>query len=181
MSLKIVVASTNPVKVAAVSQGFRRLFPTQPFITEPFQAPSNVSQQPMSRAETYQGAYNRARAAMAARPDAAYAVGIEGGVELDEQGQMSVFAWVVVSDNGGRLGKAQTAVFFLPEEVTQLVLSGYELGHADDIVFGRDNSKQANGSIGLLTNDVITRTDYYIPAVIMAFIPFKNPSLTWLF
>jgi non-canonical (house-cleaning) NTP pyrophosphatase len=54
-----------------------------------------------------------------------------------------------------------------------------ELGEADDVVFGRANSKQANGSIGLLTDDTITRTSYYVDAVVMALIPFKKPHFTW--
>jgi non-canonical (house-cleaning) NTP pyrophosphatase len=54
-----------------------------------------------------------------------------------------------------------------------------ELGDADDAVFGRSNSKQANGSIGLLTDDALTRTEYYVQAVIMALIPFKKPQFTW--
>jgi non-canonical (house-cleaning) NTP pyrophosphatase len=54
-----------------------------------------------------------------------------------------------------------------------------ELGTADDVVFGRSNSKQANGSIGLLTDDALTRTNYYVDAVVMALIPFKKRHLTW--
>ena len=56
---------------------------------------------------------------------------------------------------------------------------GIELGHADDQVFGRSNSKQQNGSVGLLTGDVVDRTAYYVQAVILALIPFKNPTLTF--
>jgi non-canonical (house-cleaning) NTP pyrophosphatase len=51
------------------------------------------------------------------------------------------------------------------------------LGEADDLVFGRSNSKQANGAVGLLTDDAVTRTTYYVPAVIFALIPFKNAEL----
>ena len=54
-----------------------------------------------------------------------------------------------------------------------------ELGHADDEVFGRDNSKQQNGAIGLLTDDLVDREAYYIHAVIMALVPFKNRGLSW--
>jgi len=57
------------------------------------------------------------------------------------------------------------------------VNSGLELGEADDLVFGQANSKQKNGAIGLLTNDVLNRTTLYEQAVIMALIPFKNPHL----
>jgi non-canonical (house-cleaning) NTP pyrophosphatase len=47
------------------------------------------------------------------------------------------------------------------------------------MVFGRSNSKQQNGSVGILTHDVIDRTAYYVHAVILALIPFVNLQLTF--
>lgn len=173
----VVIASENPVKIAAAEMGFARIFPEKDFVFRGISVPSGVSVQPMSRAETLQGALNRARNAQAACPDALYSVGIEGGVEAVD-GRLEVFAWVVVLHDG-IIGRAQTGVFMLPDEVAQLIHAGKELGEADDIVFGSSNSKQANGSIGLLTDDAITRTTYYIEAVIMALIPFKKPQFTW--
>ena len=92
---------------------------------------------------------------------------------------MTCFARVHILSRGGIVGMGQTAVFYLPCEVAELVRAGMELGHADDQVFQRDNSKQANGAIGILTDDVVDREAYYIHAVIMALVPFKNPTLTW--
>jgi non-canonical (house-cleaning) NTP pyrophosphatase len=37
--------------------------------------------------------------------------------------------------------------------------------------------KQANGAIGILTGDVIDRTELYQHAVILALVPFKNDGL----
>lgn len=173
----VIVASENPVKIAAAEQGFARIFPEEEFSFRGISVPSGVSAQPMTRTETLHGAFNRAENARQACPEAAYSVGIEGGVE-EVEGRLEVFAWVVVLHEG-IVGRAQTGVFMLPDEVAQLVRSGTELGHADDIVFGRSNSKQQGGSIGLLTDDAITRTSYYVEAVIMALIPFKKPQFTW--
>jgi len=92
-------------------------------------------------------------------------------------GEMEAFAWIVVKSKSGIIGKGKTGSFFLPKKMVELVKAGKELGEADDIVFGKVNSKQANGTVGNLTNDVITRTSYYEPAVILALIPFKNPEL----
>jgi non-canonical (house-cleaning) NTP pyrophosphatase len=90
------------------------------------------------------------------------------------------FAWIVVIDSEkGRIGKARTAAYYQPEEVAKLVRGGMELGHADDLVFGRSNSKQGNGNVGLLTGDVMNRESYYVQAVILALIPFKNEKLTF--
>lgn len=176
-SQTIIVASTNPVKIEAARLGFARMFPQQDFTYEGLSVPSGVSDQPMSSDETLRGATQRAQSAWQARPDAAYAIGIEGGV-MPRDASLDVFAWVVVQ-NGQGIGRAQTGVFTLPQEVAVLVRQGLELGDADDQVFGRSNSKQANGSIGLLTDDALTRQDYYVQAVVMALIPFKKPQFTW--
>jgi len=179
---KIIIASTNPVKIQAALEGFQRMFPETPFEVQGISVPSGVSDQPMTDAETLRGALNRMAQAQRALPDADYWVGIEGGVE-DRAGELEAFAWVVVTDRQrigtNRTGKSRTATFYLPEETARLVRQGIELGHADDQVFGRANSKQQNGSVGLLTGDVIDRTAYYEQAVILALIPFKNPRLTF--
>jgi inosine/xanthosine triphosphatase len=174
----IVVASTNPVKIQAALEGFQRMFPAEQFTVQGIGVPSGVSDQPMTDAETLQGARNRAATAYKELNDADYWIGIEGGVE-DRAGELEAFAWVVVISRDGRTGKSRTATFYLPEETAKLVRRGIELGHADDQVFGRSNSKQQNGSVGLLTGDVVDRTAYYVQAVILALIPFRNPTLTF--
>jgi len=108
------------------------------------------------------------------KPNADYWVGIEGGIENTNDG-MAVFAWIVIHSKT-QIGLAKTASFFLPPRVQMLVNEGKELGHADDIVFGVTNSKQSSGALGLLTDDVLNRTDLYRPAVIMALIPFLKPE-----
>jgi len=177
----IIVASNNPVKLQAAREGFMQMFPGETFTFATVSVPSGVDDQPFSSRETLQGALNRAQNARALMPHADYWVGIEGGVEDSPEGplspgELSVFAWVVVL-TCDHIGKGRTGVFFLPQRVAELVHSGVELGEADDIVFHRTNSKQGNGAIGLLTADLIDRAAYYVPAVIFALIPFKNPEL----
>jgi len=66
----------------------------------------------------------------------------------------------------------------LPDRISQLVLQqGLELGQADDQVFGRQQSGRGSGTVGVLTNNLVTRTLYYEHAVVMALVPFMNPSL----
>jgi inosine/xanthosine triphosphatase len=181
-SKQIIVASKNPVKITAALEGFQRMIPGNTYATRGITVPSGVPDQPLTDAETLQGAVNRARNAQEQEPQADYWIGIEGGVEDTHDqaaGTLQSFAWVVIIDRTGKTGKARTAAYYQPEEVAKLVRGGMELGHADDVVFGRSNSKQANGSVGLLTGDVITRETYYVPAVIFALIPFKNGELTF--
>ena len=87
-------------------------------------------------------------------------------------------AWVVIIDRAGKTGKARSGSFVLPKKIAALMVNeDLELGDADDIVFGQSDSKRKNGSVGLLTGDVITRADFYTPAVTLALIPFHNPAL----
>jgi inosine/xanthosine triphosphatase len=172
--IKIVVASMNPVKMDAVREGLS-FFLNEKFELTGVSVESEVPDQPMSDAETMLGAANRLRNARIQLPEHDFYVGIEGGVEDSVSGLMA-FAWIVIS-NGDKTGKARTASFFLPPEVAKLVHQGMELGDADDVVFKKNNSKQQNGAVGLLTKDAITRKSLYLPAVQMAFIPFLNPEL----
>ena len=175
---RITVASQNPVKIKAALDGFRQMFPGCRFEASGLAVPSGVAEQPMSRSETRQGAYNRAVNARQSQPQGDFWLGIEGGVEDSDLG-MQCFACVVALGADGRIGRGQTAVFYLPDEVAELVRGGMELGHADDQIFQRQSSKQANGAIGLLTDDAIDRRSYYAHAVAMALVPFKNPTFTW--
>lgn len=133
----------------------------------------------MSDAETLEGATRRANNARILDVGADYWVGVEGGCEA-RFGEVLTFAWIVViARNSDAVGKGRTGAFCLPGDVADLVLQGIELGDADDRVFGRRNSKQENGAVGLLTGDVMDRRSYYESAVILALIPFKNRGLRW--
>ena len=171
----VVVASANPVKVQAAIEGFRLMFPHSEFRQVSVAVPSGVSDQPMTDAETLTGALNRVNNACAAHPMADFWIGIEGGVERME-GELAAFAWIVVR-SASRTGKARSGTFFLPRAVAELVEQGVELGIADDRIFGRSNSKQEGGAIGILTENVVDRKQLYEQAVILALVPFRNEQL----
>lgn len=171
--MKIVTASQNPVKIAAVQAGFSAMFPNEVLEIEGANASSGVKDQPMSEQEALEGATNRADDVAKLFPDTDYFIGIEGGIE-DKNSEMHSFAWVVVRDKKGTYGKGKTGEFILPPKVRELILSGLELGNADDVVFGQSNSKQKNGAVGILTKDAVDRTSFYTQAVIFALIPFIN-------
>ena len=175
MARVLIVASTNPVKVEATRLGFQQMFPDMALEVKTVSVPSGVKDQPISSEETLQGALNRARAAARLMPEGDYWIGIEGGIE-DLGHEMAAFAWVVIYTHE-LTGKGRTGTFFLPPEIVTLIRQGKELGEADDIVFQTNNSKQANGAIGILTGNVIDRTSLYQHAVILALAPFKNRRL----
>lgn len=173
---KIIVASKNPVKINATLDGFIRMFASQQVDIEGVSAASDVPDQPIGDEQTLAGAINRTINAQKAMSDADFWVGLEGGI-TSENGQMHAYAWVSVLGRTGVRGIGKTGTFVLPPQIARLVTEGKELGEADDIVFGKTNSKQDTGATGLLTGNVLTRTGFYSDAVVLALIPFKNPSL----
>jgi inosine/xanthosine triphosphatase len=175
-NMKIAVGSKNPVKINSALAGFKTIFSDQDFSAEGFDVDSQVSDQPMSCNETRLGASNRATALRTAAPDADFYVGIEGGIERIED-TLFASAWIVIIDEAGNVGSARSGSFALPPKVGQLVDSGMELGHANDVVFKERNSKQQGGAVGSLTGGVISRQTLYEHAMALALIAFKNGEL----
>ncbi len=167
----IVVGSQNPVKQEAVIRGFRRFFKEAIGTVEGVAVPSGVAEQPMSDEETRRGARQRAQNAQQMRPQADFWVGLEGGVQKIGNDWFS-FAWVAIRHARGQWGLARSGSFLLPPKIAALLQEGYELGVADDMVFGLHNSKQQMGAVGLLTANAIDRAALYEHAVVLALIPF---------
>src|SRR5215510_14708269 len=127
---KVIVASTNPVKIESAQIGFAKMFPEESFEVQGIAAPSEISAQPMSSDETLLGATNLVHNVSNLVTAVDYRVGIEGGIE-DVHEELEVFAWVVVKAANGKIGKGKTGSFFLPQEIAKLVRQGIELGEAD--------------------------------------------------
>jgi inosine/xanthosine triphosphatase len=172
---KVVISSKNPVKIKAVKQAFEKMFFSKDFEFIGVSVSSDVSNQPLTNKETLLGAKNRVNNAIKKIKDADFYVGIEGGLEFNQE-EMESFAWIFIK-SFNKEAKAKTAIFFLPKQVINLIKAGKELGEADDIVFKDNNSKQKKGAVGILTGGLIDRTKYYQEAVILALIPFKNFDL----
>jgi inosine/xanthosine triphosphatase len=165
------VGSENPVKINCAAEAVTAFWPTARAIG--VSTDSGVRAQPDSDQEMLLGALNRAKHALAKMPEAHFGVGLEGGT-LDTEDGMWAYAWIVVVNREGQIGKGQSGRFLLPEPIAQLVRDGIELGEADDRFFGRSNSKQQDGAIGILSDGVVTRLDLYKPAVIFALLPFVH-------
>jgi len=172
---KVYIGSLNPAKIECVRLAFTRVFTSRRFDFIGRSVSSGVAEQPYGDGETYQGAMNRAVQLRKENPMGDFWVGIEGGIEQINR-HMHAFAWMVILDSS-RHGEARTATFILPEKIAALINKGVELGHADDMVFKRKNSKQKDGAVGILTNGLIDRTAYYESAIVLALIPFIKTDL----
>jgi inosine/xanthosine triphosphatase len=179
--MRVVVASTNPVKKRAALDAIRISLGHDDATMVTVDVDSGVPAQPYGDDETLKGARNRVDAARREVPDADLWVGLEGGV-VERDGCLEAMAWIVVDGLAGGKpcrGESRTATFTLPEEITALVRSGVELGEASDRVLGGTNTKQTTGTVGPLTGGVIDRGAYYSHAMVLALIPFRNAELTF--
>jgi inosine/xanthosine triphosphatase len=172
----VIVGSENPIKLATTKEAFTIAFPHEEFTFVTFAAKSDVPDQPMGIAETKLGAMNRASHCRVVYAQADFFVGLEGGLEEIEN-EFWVSAWMCVQDRAGKCGYGRTGAFLLPPLVSDLIHQGEELGIATDIAFQKVNSKHGGGTVGVLTDEKITRADFYRDAIIFALIPFIKSEL----
>ncbi|MBU2876770.1 MULTISPECIES: inosine/xanthosine triphosphatase [Alteromonadaceae] len=166
-----IVGSKNPVKISAFKDTLARVFPQQQIDCRGVDAPSLVSEQPMSEKETYQGAVNRVKFCQS-HFNADFYAAMEGGVDNFEYGP-ATFAYVVVSAQS-KLQVGRSANLPIPESVFSHLQQGEELGPLMDKLFGTSNIKQKGGAIGLLTNGLETRGGNYTQALTLAMAPFLH-------
>jgi inosine/xanthosine triphosphatase len=170
---RVVVGSTNPVKIAAVAAVLARCACTA--TVEGIAVPSGVRDQPEGDAETIRGAMQRA-AAVLRETNADLAVGLEGGI-VEEDGQMRTCAWAAVASRDGRTGVGGSLAMPLPARVAALVREGVELGHAMDRVTGGHDTKRGAGAVGILTAGLVDRQRAYESLVTYALARFLASDL----
>jgi inosine/xanthosine triphosphatase len=173
--MKVAVGSKNSVKINAVKDAFRLVFPQKRWDVIGIDVESGVSNQPMSDRESIKGARNRAKKALKILK-ADFGVGLEGGLhEID--GRWFDNGWIAVIDKNGKEGFGSTVKMPTPEKLMELIHKGIELGVANDILFKRTNSKHAEGHFGIMTNNIITRTSGYRDGVVAALTRFIHPEI----
>jgi len=173
---RIAVGSQNPVKIESVRQGFSKVWPNETWDAIGYKTTSQVCDQPMSAKESITGARNRALFALKSDPEAQYGVGLEGGLEQIGNDWFDC-GWIVVIDRQQREGISSTGRIHTPESMMKLIHEGKELGDVIDIIFHRQNAKQAEGQFGLMTDGVVTRTSGYTEAVCLALSRYLHPEL----
>ena len=173
--MKVIVGSKNPVKVNASRIALQQVLAGEGELAViGVDAPSLVADQPMTEAETRNGAVNRVKACMAAH-QADWYIAIEGGVDKFTDGP-ATFAYVAIC-NGEHWSIGRSTNLPLPGAVYDALTAGEELGDVMDRLFNTDNIKQKGGAIGLLTNHLATRQSVYELAIILAMARFNHPQL----
>ena len=173
--MKVVVGSTNPVKIEATKKAFAKVWPKKKWEVVGVEVSSGVSHQPMTDKEALKGARNRAKGALKL-VCADFGVGLEGGLQ-DFEGIWFDTGWIVIIDKKGLEGIGSTIRMQNAPKTIKMVQAGMELGHVDDIVFKVKNSKQGDGHFGLMSKNAVTRAEAYTEGVISALVRFIRPEL----
>lgn len=169
--MKIAVGSKNPVKIKAVENVVRKIWPGAEVIG--VEVAHNANNQPKTDEEAIKGATDRALLSLQ-EADADFGFGLEGNT-VDTNHGMLLSGWVVAVDKHGKRGIACSGSLLLPNKIAAEIRRGGEVGPVTDKMFGHDNIKQKEGTVGMLTNNMVTRTEAFEKGVIFALAPFLNP------
>jgi inosine/xanthosine triphosphatase len=170
--MKIAVGSKNPVKIAAVENVVRKIWPEAEIVG--MDLSSSTKTQPGTQKEAIDGALKRAELALK-ETNADFGFGLEGNTFDSEHG-MFLDGWAAIVDKHGKKGIASCGALMLPEKLAEEVRQGKELGPATDRIFGHDNIKQKEGTVGMLTSNMIKRTEAFERGVTYALARFLNPK-----
>ena len=170
---RVAVGSQNPTKVASVTHVVRRLWPDVEVVA--VEVPSGVGVQPASDEEAICGARNRAQQALASA-GADLGVGLEGSV-IDTAHGMFLEGWTVVVDRQGREGIASGGRILLPRQIAAAVRAGAEVGPVSSCLTGIPRIKERQGTVGYLTNGLVTRVTAQEKTVAYALARFLHPEL----
>ena len=172
--MKVLVGSTNSVKIEAVSKAFEGVFPKQFWEIKGHKVASGVSEQPLTESETIAGARNRAKNLRKIEM-ADYYVGIEGGL-YKSGNQWMECGWVIILDNYGNEGIAASAKIMISDQIYKLLNDGNKtLNDACEKYFKVQNAGQQMGYFGLMTNGLVDRTRAYVDATAFALARFAHP------
>ncbi len=184
----VAVGSTRRPKLNAVWEALSIFGPAldsdAQFEVVGVEVPSGVSHTPASRVELMRGARLRAdslaKLALERREPWRYFVGLEGGLDVFEEGpnrRVFLESWAYVSD-GVRGHFGRSGGIEIPALLAREVLErGVELSTAIDRFSGAVGIRDAQGAWGVLSSNLITRQDAFRVAVVSAFAPFYNSKM----
>ncbi|MBC8160296.1 MAG: inosine/xanthosine triphosphatase [Roseiflexaceae bacterium] len=171
--LTIAIGTTNPIKIAAVRSALELGRIAAEIVS--IAVRSGVPEQPVGFAQIREGALTRARNARAAT-GADWGVGMEGGVEFDEDGACWLYNITAIA-SGGMVSHARDGGLLLPPTVATRLQNGEELGPIMDELTRVANSKQKLGAVGFLTGGIIKREDAFRDSFGRALAPLLHPQL----
>lgn len=160
------VGSTNPVKLDAVRQAVLPTWSKAKIIG--YEVKSGVDNQPRSDKETKLGAVNRAQRVLALGLSEnkiesnaiCLGFGLQGGV-CQFEGKLWSTVWAAVATQDQRIFTANGARISLPPSIAKPIQAGAEMGPVLSQLFAGADIRHNQGMIGVVTRNLVTRTDEY--------------------
>ncbi|MDN5357699.1 MAG: inosine/xanthosine triphosphatase [Candidatus Methanomethylophilaceae archaeon] len=162
--LDVAVGSLNPVKIEAVRSVLEKIYGNIRITA--VDVDSGVPEQPFE-ADVRKGAVNRARNALG---DHSMAFGIEAGVFEREEGLFDI-QYCAVLDRNGTLTVGMGPGFTYPDDIADLVRSGFTVAEAIAELYGNRGIGKRQGAIGMLSNGLLDRKTLTEQSVIAAMVP----------
>jgi len=156
--IKVAIGSNNPAKYKAVLEAFHQLDIACTWSSH--EVDSGVRAQPISDEETVRGAIQRARSTLK-ESGADIAIGLEGGVVLDEASNVMVCNWGALVDSTGREFIAGGARIPLPDYFRDSLEQGVELGDLMEQYCNREGIRKHEGALGIFTNGAVSRVEMF--------------------
>jgi inosine/xanthosine triphosphatase len=188
--MKIGIGSNNRTKIEACKSAIEKLITAfnypleiESVIYYHRETQTSVPDMPLERNESITGARERAffvhRTLLKEDIQIDYAIGLEGAVyQLPKKSQTSLNAffenWVFVY-NGSTGFYGSSSALPLPKEIqNDLYKNRIELADIIDRFSGKHDVRSNEGAFGILTNNLVKRSQSFESAIINAFIPFFN-------
>ena len=171
--VKLAIGSYNPVKIEATRKA-SSIFWKDPEVFG-FDANSDITEMPMTKEETRDGAKNRANSALRwlrknEQDGILLGVGMEGGV-CSFRGDWYLFGATFVTDGNVESWGGETMVR-LPIKMYEGLEGGkIELGTVTDNLTGEKETKKRGGAIAVLSDNKILRDDLFDFALQQALTP----------
>jgi inosine/xanthosine triphosphatase len=187
--IRVALASIRLAKREAVKLALERMIragivPWHSFEIIPHAVMTAAPAMPLTDDDLMQGARQRVEhlieLSAAQRLSADFYVGLEGGFHRQVfHGRALIFlrSWAYVSDGErGFFGCGPSIL--VPEALAETVIStGAELGDVIDHVARQPDVRSQQGTWGVLSRNLVTRSETFALALIAAFAPFYNPHL----
>ena len=174
MTIPIIIASKNPIKIEATRKAFLNYF--KQIYLESYDP--KILSQPIGEKETYETSRRRVKLVREKNPDANFYVGIEGGISLNFYDVPRIIVYCSVANHSYIETLRGCEIPLAKAWYDSLTKWEYqELGDLVSDISGIKNIKQREGAIGYLTGNYVNRVDILTHGVAVALIPFTNRSI----
>lgn len=186
--MRVAVGSTRQAKIIAVRESIDRIANIDPAWQEAEVLCVDVTTEspvmPITDEQLMYGARARADAAriilLQKGIQASFYIGLEGGfhtIILDDQHLTFLRGWAYVTDGmQGSFGASPS--ISVPQYIVKPILEdGCELGPVIDMIAGQPDIRSRQGTWGILSRDLLTRSMSFESALIAALAPFYNKKM----